>query len=163
VFVLDVLKGFFPTWLLPLGLVGSNLELSQGDQSLALGACAVIGHTLSPFVGFKGGKGIATGLGALLGTAPVVGATGFGGFLVAFLITRIVSFSSLVGSSTVIVAALLTGQSPLFMVVYGALVAYVFWRHKANIGRLLRGQEPRLSLRRGPPPQGGASGPEVGK
>ncbi|MCW5938500.1 MAG: glycerol-3-phosphate 1-O-acyltransferase PlsY [Fimbriimonadaceae bacterium] len=148
VFALDVLKGVGPALFFPKLTPESVVVLSQPDQALVFGALAIIGHTLSPFVGFKGGKGIATGLGALLGTAPIVGTAGFGGFVVAFLLTRIVSVSSLIGASTVLVAAVLTGQSRLFLGVYGLMVAYVFWKHRANIGRLLRGEEPRLELGR---------------
>jgi glycerol-3-phosphate acyltransferase PlsY len=146
VFALDVLKGVLPAFLFPKWLPELGIGLSSQDQALVFGALAIIGHTLSPFVGFKGGKGIATGLGALLGTAPLVGMAGFGGFVLAFVLTRIVSVSSLVGASTVLVAAVLTGQSRLFLGVYGVMVLYVFWKHRANIGRLMRGEEPRLEF-----------------
>jgi glycerol-3-phosphate acyltransferase PlsY len=156
VFVLDVAKGALPALLLPrLVPVGAG-PFTIEDQALVFGASAIVGHTLSPFVRFRGGKGIATGLGALLGTAPGVGLAGLAGFAFLFAVTRIVSVSSLGGASIVLIAAVATGQSRLFLGVYGALVAYVFWKHRANLARLWRGEEPRLDVgNRGLPKGGG--------
>ncbi|MCW5936372.1 MAG: glycerol-3-phosphate 1-O-acyltransferase PlsY [Fimbriimonadaceae bacterium] len=148
VFLLDVLKGALPPMLAPIVLAGQPLGvLGLRDHALLLGATAIVGHSLSPFIGFKGGKGVATGFGSLLGLAPLVGLGGFGMFLLSFAFTRIVSLSSLVGSGSVLVLAVLTRQTPLFLAVYTVLVAYVWWKHKANIGRLLRGEEPKLDMK----------------
>ncbi len=147
VFLLDVVKGTVPAALGGLWFASQSpsiWSLDARDHSLFLGSLAVIGHSLSPFLRFRGGKGIATGLGALLGTAPVVGVAGFSGFIILFLPTRIVSLASLVGATLVLVAGYVTKQSPLFLWVYGVLVAYVFWKHRENIGRLLKGQEKPL-------------------
>jgi glycerol-3-phosphate acyltransferase PlsY len=140
VFFLDVGKGVVPP-LATVALTGSQ------EASLLMGVAAVVGHTLSPFLRFRGGKGVATGLGALIGGAPLVGAAAFATFLVVFALTRIVSLSSLVAAASVLAFGLLTHQGWVFFAVYVPLVVYVFVRHSANIERLLRKQEPRLDLR----------------
>ena len=137
VFVLDILKGTVPV------LVAARMP-GSADFAVLFGVAAVVGHTFSPFLKFKGGKGIATSLGVLFGTAPLVGAVGFGVFLVFFAATRIVSLSSLVGSIAVLVSAVLFKESWVVLAVFVPLVAFVFVRHKSNIQRLLKGQEPKL-------------------
>jgi acyl phosphate:glycerol-3-phosphate acyltransferase len=143
VFVLDVMKGAVPPFvgqqvLKPLPGFG------VAEQCLMLGLLAVLGHTCSVFLKFKGGKGVATGLGAVLGTSPIAAAAGFGGFLVLFALTRIVSLSSLVGCVLILVAAVWLRLPVAHLVVYSLLVTYVFWRHRENIKRLLRGEEPKF-------------------
>ena len=140
VFLLDVAKGVFP----PLATLWATGDHGAG---VLMGAVAVVGHTLSPFLGFKGGKGVATSLGALVGSAPLVGAIGFGAFLLLFAATRIVSLSSLIAALSVMLVGYVTDQSWQFFAVFGPLVAYLFIRHTANIKRLLRGEEPKLDLR----------------
>ncbi len=141
VFFLDVGKGVLP----PLVTVW---QTGNHDAAVLMGVAAVLGHTFSPFLKFKGGKGVATGLGALVGSAPLVGAYVFGVFLVLFAVTRIVSVSALIATLSVIVFGLLTHQSWVYFAVFGPLVVYVFIRHRANIGRIIRGEEPKLDLRK---------------
>ncbi|HXH60894.1 MAG TPA: glycerol-3-phosphate 1-O-acyltransferase PlsY [Fimbriimonadaceae bacterium] len=137
VFALDVLKGAVPA-VATMQVTGSQ------DAAVLVGVAAVLGHTLSPFLRFKGGKGVATGLGVLVGSAPIVGGAAFLVFLVLFGITRVVSVSSLVAALAVLVAAWFTKQGTVFFAVFTPLVAYVFYRHRANIGRLLKGEEPKF-------------------
>jgi glycerol-3-phosphate acyltransferase PlsY len=113
-----------------------------------MGVAAVVGHTFSPFLRFKGGKGVATSLGVLFGAAPVVGAIGLGVFVLLFLATRIVSLSSLIAAVAAVAAGAITGQGTVFLAVFGSLTAYLFVRHRENIKRLLRGEEPKLELRK---------------
>ena len=141
VFLLDIAKGTAPV------LVAQSIA-GMEDYALLAGLASVIGHMMSPFLKFKGGKGIATSLGVLFGFAPLAGAAGFGVFLVLFAATRIVSFSSLLGSLGVLAAGALRGQSWEFFAVFGPLIAYVFYRHRANIGRLMRGEEAKLEFKK---------------
>lgn len=141
VFALDVLKGVVP-------VVFSADQIERPEYAVFFGALAVLGHTFSPFLKFRGGKGVATSLGVLLGTAPVVGLAGFSAFLVLFALTRIVSASSLIGSIAVLMTAYFTKVEWTFFVVFGPLVAFVFVRHISNIKRLFKGQEPKLELRK---------------
>lgn len=140
VFLLDIAKGALP--------VLAVAQFTDANEFAVLfGVPAVIGHTLSPFLKFKGGKGIATSLGALFGSAPLVGVAGFSVFLVFFAITRIVSLSSLIGSLAVIVSAIIFKENWVFFSVFVPLVTFVFIRHTANIQRLLKGEEPRLTAK----------------
>ncbi len=141
VFFLDVGKGVVPP-LVTVWLTGNH------DVAVLMGVAAVVGHTFSPFLKFKGGKGVATGLGALVGSDPLVGGAIFGVFLLMFAFTRIVSLSSLVASACVIVLGLIAHQSWVFFAVFGPMIVYVFIRHRPNIGRLIRGEEPKLDLKK---------------
>jgi len=146
VFVLDVLKGAVPSyfaaqWQASNPLLAGILPL---DFGLICGVVAVVGHMLSPFLAFRGGKGVATGLGALLGVAPIVGISGFLGFLVVLGLTRYVSLGSIAGALTVMVAAVLTGQSPLLLAIFGLLCIYIVYRHVPNMKRLKEGTEPKI-------------------
>jgi acyl phosphate:glycerol-3-phosphate acyltransferase len=140
VFLLDVLKGLIPAFL---------LYYLYGYQLLAFSAgfAAVVGHCLSPFLGFRGGKGIATGLGMLFGSTPVVALLAFAMFFVMMFITRYVSLSCIVAALSVVPLGL-AFDDPLPMVAMYLFVAlFVVFRHKANIARLKSGTEPKFSLK----------------
>ena len=139
VFVLDMLKSMIPA-LIVRGRTGSE------DWALVAGICAVVGHSLSPFLGFRGGKGVSSGLGALLGSSPAVGLAVLGTFLVAFGLCSYVSLSSLVAVTAMFAFGVLFERSTPALVAYGALVAFVYSRHASNIRRLLDGTEPKFSL-----------------
>lgn len=137
VFVLDVLKGWLPSfWVLRTTQV-------EGWAILA-GALAIAGHSLSPFLRFKGGKGIATGLGVLLGVAPSTVLTGGGVWILILILTRWVSLASILAAITVPVSAYFLGYQPVTAGVLAAAAALVVFRHKDNIRRLLEGTEPRV-------------------
>lgn len=143
VFVLDVLKGLAPA--------GAAYYLLHGSQTWAFvtGMAAVTGHCLSPFLRFKGGKGIATGLGALLGSVPLVALSAFGVFFLGLVITRFVSFSSLVAALTLVAFGFIYHVPRLVDGSLALLTLFVFYRHRANIARLLKGTESRFSLKPG--------------
>jgi glycerol-3-phosphate acyltransferase PlsY len=146
VFLLDVLKGFVPS---------VAVRLMDGPQELAFaaGMCAVLGHSFSPFLKFKGGKGIATGLGMLLGSTPLVAASAFATFFLVMALTLVVSISSVTAGFSVSVFGLLLGDSIGLVVAYGALGIYILVRHKANMKRLKEGTEPKFGQKPdGPPP-----------
>lgn len=136
----DIAKGFVPTWLFaPLAGVGFG-------WTLAFGAAAILGHMFSIWVGFKGGKGMATSAGVFLGLAPWA-------VLVSLLLwcaltfgTGYVSLGSIVAALVMPVLVALTphagGDTLLWFSVVLAVV--VVWAHRANIRRLLRGEENRF-------------------
>jgi acyl phosphate:glycerol-3-phosphate acyltransferase len=140
VLLLDVGKGcgavLFARWL-----VGVE------SAALASGLLAVLGHMFSPWVRFRGGKGVATGLGIWLVLAPAASllALGIWGLLLA--LTRRVSIASLAASTALVpIVLMLPGQGARLQLAALSLVAAVLvWiRHRGNIGRLLRGEEPPL-------------------
>jgi len=139
VFALDVCKGFAPA-ATALWLTGSQM------WAFWVGMAAVAGHCLSPFLRFNGGTGIATGLGALLGSVPLVALSAFGIFLVMIVITRYVSLSSLIASAFIFPLGLIFHVDHVVNWALAFLTSFIWLRHRANIKRLLAGSEPKFSL-----------------
>lgn len=136
VLLLDVAKGFLPTF--------AAKSLFAQDELLAallVGCVAVIGHAFSPFLRFKGGKGVATALGVVLAATPDVAGCGLVAWLVAFALTRIVSFSSLAGLAAAVISAGFFGYPGFIVWGYGVLALLIAWLHRENIRRLVQGQE----------------------
>ena len=159
-FVLDVLKGFAPAFVAGWMLTGWSDELPSAARQaswICVGMAAVVGHCLSIWLRFRGGKGVATGLGVVLGVWPHFTAAG----LVAFAIwialtirTRYISLASMIGA--VLFAPLVVGWLawqhgwlavetlwPLvcFAVAIGVMIVI---RHRSNIVRLLAGTESKI-------------------
>jgi acyl phosphate:glycerol-3-phosphate acyltransferase len=133
----DVLKGFLPAFF--------ALKYS-GDPAFAA-FCAflsVIGHCFPFSIGFKGGKGVATSLGAYAAIAwiPLLACIGF--FLIVIAVSRYVSLGSLVGSLAFPFIVLLTGGQKGVVAVSLAIAVLVFFQHRGNIGRLVKGTERKL-------------------
>lgn len=113
------------------------------DAAQVAGIAAFLGHLFPIFLGFKGGKGVATFLGTLLALSFPVGLAACGLWLVSALITRISSLSALVAAVLSPLAAYALGHGEIvgFCLI---LAVVIFERHKANIGRLLAGTEPKI-------------------
>jgi glycerol-3-phosphate acyltransferase PlsY len=108
------------------------------------GMAALLGHSKSVFLGFTGGKSVATSLGVLLAMSWIVGIGTLTVFALVLAMSRIVSLSSIAGAIAVSGFMLLTHQ-PLPYILFGLLGAlYVILRHRSNIQRLLSGTEPQL-------------------
>lgn len=146
--VLDVLKGFIPALVFQIIVSRPIFGFGFPSQEFGLicGGMAMVGHMFSPFLKFKGGKGIATGLGMLVGSSPLVGVWVLFSFLVVAFATRIVSLSSLVAVAVMVIAGLLVTPPPLFWIVYLALGAFIYYKHWPNIQRLMKGTEPKFSF-----------------
>ena len=108
---------------------------------LAYGAAAVIGHVFSIYVRFKGGKGVATGAGVFLALAPLAVLIGLLIWVTLLLVTGTVSIASIAAAVTLPVAVALLYDETLILVLAIALSAFVIYAHRANIRRLLRGEE----------------------
>ena len=143
VYVLDTLKGFLPVFLLVPMLVAPRLDL----WAIAIGVAAIIGHVRPVYLGFqKGGKGVATAGGVFLALAPLATALGLAVWVFVFLPSGYVSLASIVTAALFPIAMLATG-TPVRSALFGAAVAmaaFVVWTHRANIGRLRRGEEHRF-------------------
>ena len=136
---LDAVKGF-----LPVILARKILALSPG-WIVAVGLAAIIGHTFSVFLRFKGGKGVATSLGVLLGLSPLTAFFVCVVWLAVFCAGRIVSLASLAAAlSLPPLLWYLAGRQPVFLVFSSLITVLVFLAHRKNIKRLLSGQEPRV-------------------
>lgn len=148
--LLDVLKGWIPVWYFP-----QRDQTAMWEWTLAYAAAAILGHVFSFWVRFKGGKGIATSAGAFLALAPWATLVALGAWIGAVFLTRIVSVASLAAAVALPVALLFLpgrGGTPLLAFTL-ALAAFVFWAHRANIGRLMRGEENRFGKGRAPRPE----------
>ncbi len=134
--LLDAMKGVFAV------LIGADVAGSLGV--LACGLAAVIGHLFPVWLGFKGGKGVATGLGVLMAASPLTAAICCAIWLTVAKLTKISSASSLSATlSAPLVIWLVTGNTDL--VILAVIVAALLWaKHHENIRRLLAGTEPRI-------------------
>ena len=141
VFVIDVAKGAAAVLL--AGGFTQTAQLNDWIQVLA-GLAALAGHIWPVWLGFKGGKAVATGLGLFLGLAWPVGLACFGVFLTTITLFRIVSLASVVAaiSLPLLMAAGSDGNAKL--VVALVAMALVIWRHRSNLQRIVAGTEPRL-------------------
>jgi acyl phosphate:glycerol-3-phosphate acyltransferase len=160
VFGLDLLKGLAPT--VAVGVLLSQpwaeVEMTETVRDLCwlgVGICAVFGHNYSPFVGFKGGKGVSTSLGVALGIYPdltIPAACCFVVWVLGISITRMSSVGSLLGGVMFpILYVALAGRFDGSRGVSGPLLAFtlvtaglIVARHRANIARILSGTEPRV-------------------
>ncbi len=115
--------------------------------ALVAGTAAVVGHNFPVWLKFKGGKGVATTFGLMLVAAPLVGVAACATWLVVALIFRISSLSALVALALAPVYAWALGR-PEEASAFAVLGALGWIRHAANIGRLLRGEEPRIGAKK---------------
>ncbi len=147
VLIIDILKGVLAVWL-----IGDLLGLTENYQRIILSLCAVIGHNWTIFLGFKGGKGIATSLGVLIGltvkiaSIRIVLLVTMLVWLASFLITGIVSLSSIVAATLLPIVMVLTNQAFEIVVLGIIFCVFVVLRHRPNIKRLLSGKEPKVNL-----------------
>lgn len=147
VMVLDVLKGFIPAALFPLW----DGQLSW-SWALPYGSAAIVGHVFSAFTSFRGGKGVATAFGVFLAIAPHAVLPALLVWLVVLAGWKMVSLASIAAAATLIVALAIT-EPRLPVLVLGVLVAtFVVYAHRANIGRILRGEEHRFGKARAAAP-----------
>jgi glycerol-3-phosphate acyltransferase PlsY len=139
----DVIKGYLA--------VAAATMLSDRDPVVtgAATVAAVVGNCWSVFLGFRGGKGVATGLGALLCTVPLATVATLPVFVVVVATTRYVSLASLLAAACVPLGAVLLRYPTPAALAALAVAAIVIGRHHANITRLLAGTESRLGQRSG--------------
>ncbi|MHB9148821.1 MAG: glycerol-3-phosphate 1-O-acyltransferase PlsY [Thermoleophilia bacterium] len=134
----DVAKGFIPT-LAARSLVGPT-------ATVVVALAVIAGHNWSVFLRGKGGKGVATGAGALLALMPFTALMLVAVFGVVLMSTSLVSLASLSATLTLIPMSVATGK-PLPYVVFSLLaVSFVVYAHRGNIRRLVKGSEPRSAL-----------------
>lgn len=137
IFLLDFFKGFISVWL------GSVLAGTPMAMVLA-GICAIIGHSCSVFLKFKGGKGVATGLGVIVMLMPLPALIVFAVWLLIVKISGYVSLGSIIAAALVPILTWLQGYAMEYTVFGLLAAAFVIVRHKANIIRLLNGSESKI-------------------
>ncbi len=139
VFLLDVCKGLVPV------LASRHIPLAPAWLPVVCGLMAIAGHTVSPFLGFKGGKGVATSLGAAFGLSWMAGLCGFAAWGLCLALTRTISVSSAVGTA---VGSFLIWQWNGRQWPYGAFAVlstlFVVLKHRPNWARVKAGTEPKV-------------------
>ncbi len=138
VFACDVLKGFLPA--VAGKAVGGPL------WGVLAGLAAVVGHNWSVFLGFRGGRGVATGAGVLFGLAPKVILLALGVWGAVLLLTGYVSLASIVASLSAPIWALVLREPALYFLFLIPAPLFIVYRHLPNIRRLRAGKEPRVRL-----------------
>lgn len=159
-FVLDFAKGFVAAGA---GKIIFENIISENQNSIfftplngaLIGAFfCMIGHVLPIFFKFKGGKAVATGCGAFLAICPITTLVGLGTFVIVFLITRIISISSLLGTLAVVTTSVFVsdlgpnGFVAFQVIMHIAAAAIIFIKHKDNILRLIHGEEKKLKVKK---------------
>lgn len=147
VMVFDILKGTFPVAAFPLW----DAAGADPRWALAYGAAAIVGHVFSIYMRFRGGKGVATSAGVFLGLAPIALGVGVAVWLVVLKAGRMVSAASILAALAVGIMLLVTPvrlEEARFLGF--AVVAFVIFAHRSNIGRILNGTEPRFGKGREP-------------
>lgn len=135
--LLDGLKG-----AIPAGLAFYVLFPEQLGLALLVGAAAILGHIYPVYLGFSGGKGVATSAGVFLTLAPVETAIALAVFSLGVGLTRYMSVGSLLGALTLpVISTVWYGYNDPLTIGSGLLAAMIFWRHRENIGRLIKGEE----------------------
>ena len=147
--LLDAAKGAAAVglawWLVPAATYG--VTATQWAEVIATMA-AILGHSYSPYIGFKGGKGVATGAGALLILTPMAWPFLLGTWLIVIVAFRIVSLASVIIAIEYPLLCLVF--YPKEWVIFGFAViaaSLVVWRHRTNIVRIFHGEESRVSLK----------------
>ena len=139
VLLLDLLKGAAAVWI-------ARATLPAGAE-IPAAAGALVGHLYPLWLKFRGGKGVATLFGILLALDWRIGLIAAGVWILAFLVTRMSSAGGLLAAASAPVSAVALGQDPYFALLLG-LTLLVWWKHRANIARILSGTEPRFARRR---------------
>ncbi|QAR33062.1 glycerol-3-phosphate 1-O-acyltransferase [Geovibrio thiophilus] len=139
VFAVDMLKGFIPVWI---------TGMLYPDVVLIAAVLVVLGHTYTVFLNFKGGKGVATAVGVFLALAPIplgVAAVAFG---VVIYISRMVSLSSITAAAVLAASVVLMDTEVSLKIFTVVIAAFVIYKHRTNISRIMKGEESRIEFKR---------------
>jgi acyl phosphate:glycerol-3-phosphate acyltransferase len=147
-FLLDAAKGYVAVLLAwQVGLYVHQTQFQTQNLAATAAVCALVGHVYPLWLGFKGGKGVATGFGVFLGITATAALVALAAFILIFALSRYVSLASIIAAIAFPVAALLLPHEPLtlFMIAVVILLPLiVIAKHHANIRRLLAGTEYRF-------------------
>lgn len=154
VFIMDFLKGFAPLLYMKCHLGGELAAFSPADMGWFLGVmfALILGHTFTCFLKFKGGKGVATTGGCLFALSPWVGLSALLFWIGSMVVTRYVSFSSIMAGVGMMVAAIVelcvldgacSVADGMVLGLLGIILVLVTVKHRANIARIMNGTEPK--------------------
>jgi len=143
--ILDIAKGAIAVSILAQFFYRWDIPLTLPHYRLLLALCAVSGHNWTPFLKFKGGKGIATSAGVLIVICPGILGIILLVWIGIFALTKIVSIASIISSIAFPIAAAILGDIYLTLFAVILCIMSVF-KHRSNIGRIIRGEEKTLKL-----------------
>jgi glycerol-3-phosphate acyltransferase PlsY len=151
-FIADALKGFIPAVLFPVAARGLFGGEAGSGLAILCAMFAIAGHNWPVYLGFKGGKGVATSAGGLLGIAPAAVGIGLVIWTAVFLLSRYVSVASLAVAAAIPVLGWLfyAREGRLLPAVLTLLGVVIILRHHGNIRRLIQGTEHRFTFRKEP-------------
>jgi len=141
VFIIDFLKGGIPTLILGPLLYPT---LTQPDLNLLVGSAAILGHIFTPFLSFKGGKGVATGAGVLCASFPMLFLVSMVVWVIIFSVSKTVSIASICSLASLLILSNLYQLSLRAQLAFLALFILILWTHRSNVLRLLRGNESKF-------------------
>lgn len=156
VLLIDILKGTSAValvfWVYSLSLTSEvakmagiqNLDQLQYWIAILAGLIVIIGHTKSIWIGWRGGKSVASSLGILFALDWKLALATLGIFALVLAISRIVSLSSIAGAIGIGILMIITGEPLPYQIFAIAGGIYVIWRHRSNIDRILKGTEPKV-------------------
>jgi glycerol-3-phosphate acyltransferase PlsY len=148
VFVLDALKGALPTYVTSLFVTQQSYGLDTQTWRLLIGVVAILGHMFSPWLKFKGGKGVATGFGAAVGSIPLTALAALGVMIIVTVVSRYVSLASICAAISVLLFSnLVFHDSAQINPILIVMIAFIIWKHRGNIQRLREGTESKFSLK----------------
>ena len=136
----DVAKGMGP-------VLAAQTRLPEAWMPVSLGVLAVVGHVFSVFMRFKGGKGVATAAGVVLGLAPTALAVSVGVWVLAITVSGYVSLASMLGAVTFPVWVMLFDRDVYTFWVGIAIASFIVFTHRVNVRRLINGTEHRFGRR----------------
>ena len=137
VFFLDALKGCIPTYVAML--IGPLPWFH-----ITVGAIAILGHSLSCYVKFKGGKGVATGAGVILALSPIIGISIIALAFLLIYLTRYVALTSMICSIITPLLFFSLGYPNSYAMVFSIIGLFIIYRHRSNIKRLIEGTENKV-------------------
>ena len=150
-FFFDVMKGFLPTLAVSV-LQANNQQLTTNNLPICVAIACVVGHMLTPYMRFRGGKGVATAFGALIALMPATVGIAFAIFALTFACSNYISLGSCTAATALAVMVWIpfldhAGYRDLPLCVLVTVVAaFIVWKHRSNIVRLANGCENKIYL-----------------
>ncbi len=150
IFILDLLKGFMVVFLVPIFISEIKFPTTAADLLVILcGLCAIFGHAFPVYLGFKGGKAVATSFGVFIWLSPIPVAIAFGVWILTVAISRYVSLGSMAGTIALVGGIIGLGRAPFgsekYLTALSIAVAIlIIVRHISNIKRIIAGTETKI-------------------
>jgi len=148
VLLVDALKGWLAVWIGSHVIANYFSGIPPDHLGISAGVTAILGHNYTCWLHFKGGKGIATTAGVLLGLMPLALGIILGLWIILFLTTRYVSVGSILAAFALPFAAWFTRHDIGLTAVGGAMGALAIYKHRVNIKRLMNGTENRIEFKK---------------